>query len=832
MFKQNSYFRILTVVLGIFMGLGILHGQNYTPLPGSPLANHEHPRIFFTDDMLQSVISPYIINYESADFQTFINTLDGHFSDSPSSKTRNYLLLDTKSYAFLSYAVHSGYFNSFSFGHTAAQYAAKAYEHALEVESKIRSGSLNDNHNSPNFTSDSEGGYVNLTPAVVYDWCFDYLTQAQKEQIADLLIYQYDNRDNETYPGGKTKLDNNRIAFAHAGASGALAIWGDNLGGNRVNKAQDMMNMIQEIWIDRIWKMADHAFERAAGWGEGCSYFFLSHKSAIWFTAAASSAFGQNLFKEYKWLHDAPLFMWFYKFPSFVNGEWQNYFVHRSDDGSLWNWDDNYTREFVHAIVANIKLQDPDSAGFYKWMVEDSHYPVGENGISDIRLYWLFYKFLWGIKDVSKKDYQQVGIKNSYRFALGDAVFQSAHNDTTATQVQFFTPKYFQRSHAHSDGASLNIWKYGTLLLDGWNSKSGFDLPKADATGRPIAHNVLALYPSGGDPTYPYYYGINEGADSWYHPDNQPGGKNHVGDVLAIDLEGNNYDFIDYDYTRSYKGTNFVNHARRAVIYLRNTSGSQNNEEYVLVYDKVNVTDPTIKKRWLGHFAFRPVNVDGSWNQQAPGFWTDTQGSILEVSNTYANAHGRLFLKVLEPNNYQLRLRGGDDGSNYYWFVDAEGNDLTERGPFDDWAAFWVGSYRVEIEDLANSNISHYLVAMQIGDANTLNSMVSVEKIETGSFLGALINKDRVAFFNKSDSPAANIGYNFTSNKMVKHLITGLEQGLYFVKVDGNLISGINTFVGENGVLYFEYQGGGNFVISKSGDTIPPQNPQGIEIQP
>jgi hypothetical protein len=815
MFKY--YLRIHFIVIVLIWTTSSLLAQ-FTPPPGSPLANHEHPRLFFTDSMLQN-IATYVDTFEVSNFQTFISILDGLYNNSPSSKTRNYLLLDTKNYAFLSCAVHSGYFSDndlFTFTYTADQYAQKAYDHAMEIKNRVMTEYIEDNHNSQNFKSDDEGGYVNLAIAVAYDWCYNYLTQTEKENLVNFMIYQYDNRNDDVYPGGKTKLDNNRIAYAHAGASGGLAIWGDSLEIAIESKVQNMLDMIQEIWIDRIWKMGDHAFENTTGWGEGPGYFFLSCKSAIWFTAAASSALGQNLFKEYKWLHNVPLFLWFSKFPMSINGEWHDYFFHRYDDGDLAQWESSL--ELIICLANQLKSIDPDSAGFYRWMLEDSKYPISENSLSDTRLFGLFYNFLWGIKDITKKDYKQLDIKNSYKFGLGNNIFQSAQNDYAATQVQFFTPKYYQRSHAHSDHSSINIWKYGTLLLDAWNKKNGFDLPKASLhTGQPISHNLLALYPSGGGTEYPHAPDINEGADAYYDSDNQPGGANNIGNVLAIDLEGENYDYVDYDYTRCYKGVNFVNFIRRAVIYIRDpNTPNYKDEEYVVVFDQIDVTDPTIKKRWLGHFAFMPENVNGLWNKVSPGFWTDTTGSILKISNTYANAHGRMFLKVLSPENYQLRLRGGNEGDNYYWFVDAEGNDLTERGPFDDWAAFWVSSYRLEIEDQSLSNVSHYLTTMQIGDANTLNSMVPVQKIATNNFVGALINEDRVAFFNTANTPQTSISYVLNSNKTVKHVLTGLLQGTYNLEVNGNTIPGINTTVDEDGVLYFEYNGGGEFHLQHS----------------
>ena len=813
MFKY--YFQIRFIVLILISIINLLFAQ-FVPPPGSPLANHVHPRLFFTHGTLQK-IATYINTYEAGNFQTFINTLDGIYQTNPSQKERNFLLLDAKSYSFLCYAIQSGYFNNYSFDYTAAQYADKAYQHGVEIDSQIRSGQMKDDNDLSGILTSSEGGYVNLSLGIIYDWCYSNLTQAEREFLAKTMEYKYDTRNPEVYPGAKTKLDNQVTGRAHSGAVGGLAIWGDPLGNVTAEKAQLMLDMVGEVWVDRIWETGEHVFEEYAGWSEGPDYFLLSHTNIFWFTAAASTALNQTIVNDYKWLRTVPLYCWFSLFPMHVTGGSHVFYRHRNDAIDLLEWSNSGTRGQISGTSALLKSADPNLAGFYKWIIEDSHYPIPENVFNDIRVFWLFDKFLWGIKDISVKTPEQEGIANAYRFGLGDVIIKSELNSESATEIQFFTPKYHIQSHYHQDNGSFNVWKYGTLILDGGCQKSGGGLPKSQSTSTPIYHNVLALYPPGGNPLYAYDMNINESADSFTDPANQPGGANNVGNVIAMDLQNNAFKYVDYDYTRSYKGENYVNRIRRAVIYITDPSApNYQNEEYLLVYDKAEVDSPDIKRRWLAHFPSRPEIINGNWNPVSSGFWTFNSQNILAVSNTYGDAHGKIFIKLLEPDNIQYRLRGGNDGSNYHWFVDANGTDLTERGPFNDWAAFWVGSYRLEIEDEANSTQSQFLTAMQIGDANTLNSMVSVQKVTANNFVGALINGDRIAFFNTANTPRTAITYTFNSNKTVRHIVTGLFPGAYNLEVNGNSISGINTTVDEKGVLYFEYDGGGEFHLQNS----------------
>jgi hypothetical protein len=406
-------------------------------------------------------------------------------------------------------------------------------------------------------------------------------------------------------------------------------------------------------------------------------------------------------------------------------------------------------------------------------------------------------------------------LKSAYRFGLGDIILRSDLSTQDATKITFATPKYHLHRHFHQDNGSFTIFKYGTLALDAGATKGRGDLAKSNQSRGPIYHNMLALYPPGGSPIYSYSMNIDDSADAYDDAANQPGGRNHVGDVLALRFEPDIFDFVDYDYTRSYLGENYALRMRRKLLYIRDPNApNYTNQEFLLIFDDTKVNDPDIRRRWLLHTPSAPEILDGSWKKESAGFWTASKGSLIKVSSTLMNAHGRMFVKILSPEKYQLRLRGGNEGEQYYWFTDAEGNDLAQRGPFNEWSAFWLGTHRLEIEDLSGDSTSQYLTVMQIGDANTLSEMAETEKIESGDFIGAFINKDRVAFFNRTTTPDDTLAYKIKSSKTVRHYITGLEPGDYAVQKDGKKISKIT--VKEDGTLYLEYKGGGNFAIEQS----------------
>ncbi len=792
--------------------------QHFTPPSGSPLAQKQHPRLFFTKNSFAD-LAQYIIKYEPADFQTYIGETEKAFAENTPNKNRNYLLLDAKNLAFLSYARASGIFTNYEFPHTAAEYAQKAFEHAQEIHRRMFSADrLNETTHCSSFDSKSEGGYVNLALAMVYDWCYDFLDLSQKQLIADALIKQFKDRKDEVNPRQKIKLGLTLLVHCHQAGVGGVTFWGDPLGAKYEKIAREMLDMTKAVWIDRVFAMGEKVFEGKGGWSEGANYFSGSSMHVNVMAAALSSTFGENLFEKYHWIKDLPRYVYYYLLPMEIrDGKDSAYYAQRNATVDIRDWNSNGALRQVVPAIANLKNIEPERAGFYRWFIEDSRFRISPAQFTESmvpRLHWLFFKFLWGYKDVPKIDGKQFNLPASDRFGLGDVILLSDLYSDNATKINFHTPTYSLPRHSHEDNAAIAIFKYGTLALDAGIPKGNSSLPKSRKTRTAIFHNKLAFYPPGDSPLYSYSAKSLDEADAPTDPENQPGGRNQMGELLALHFEPGIFDFADYDYTRNYKGENYVKRIRRALIYFRDPNApNYSDQEYLLVFDDAEVTEAVIKRRWLLHTPQHPNLLDGHWQPQGDGFWTSESGSTLEISNTLLNAHGKLFVKVLAPQTYQLRLRGGNVGKKYFWFTDAEGKDLTKRGPFTDLGAFWAGTHRLEIEDETPGASSIYLTAMQIGDANTLKQMVEVKRIDADNFIGAMLNGERLGLFNKTENAKNSVSYSAGSDKTIQHVVTGLNSGKYQIFQNSRLLLTAN--VAENGVLFFSSNNGGNFKIQQ-----------------
>ncbi len=809
----------------IFLQIALvpLSAQHFQPPAASPLAQKVHPRLFFTPESFAEV-ARYIRQYEMADFQKYIAETEQAFVGDLPGKDRNYLLLDAKNLAFLCYAQASGQFPEVEFLHPPDAYAQRAFEHAREIHRRtFDDKKFNEKAHCNSFGSGGEGGYINLALALVYDWCYDYLSLPQKRRIADALIEQYRQRDKDVNPGQKIKLGLTLLAQCHQAGVGGLTFWGDPLGPEYRAIAQEMLDMTHAVWVERVFEMGEHALEGAGGWSEGANYFSGGSLHCYMMAGVLSSALGENFFAKYRWLGDLPRYLFFYQLPMKISdGKTRAHYSQRNDTVDIRDWSPYGALQMIQPVTASLKTADPQTAGFYRWIVAESRYRIDQPALFDTlepRLYWLFFKFLWGTKDVPLVDAAQFGLQTSYRFGLGDVILLSDWHSEAATKINFYTPTWSLPRHADEDNGAFVIFKYGTLALDAGIAKGNSKLPKSEKTRTAIYHNKLVFYQPGarGAQYYGYSSQTYDGADSPHDPANQWGGHNQIGEVKALRFAPGVFDFVDYDYTRAYKGESYVTHIRRALLYFRDPSAPDySDREFVLIFDDAEVSDPSVIRRWLLHTPTRPQLHGTAWQPQGDGFWlaasSGNAGEIIEVTNTLLNAHGKLFAKILAPSDYQLRLRGGNTGKKYFWFTDAEGGDLTKRGPFDDWGAFWAGTHRLEVEDRSGGDISNYLVVLQIGDARTLNKMAPVEKIETPTHTGALINRNRLALINRSAAAVTAVSYSLAADAETAHVIAGLKPGKYSVMQNGNRLQ--DVAVASDGVLYFT-AGGGQITVTR-----------------
>jgi hypothetical protein len=754
-----------------------LNAQTFVPQPNSPIAKGEHPRLFVTAAGV-AAMRERIKTYYRADFQNYINDLD-NFYNAPAGVGNlaewNEIFATARSFALL-YQVDPAA-GGMTAQHSEKEYGAKALELGLYLAQNLPNDWGELHHGASNLTT-GDGGLASLALQIVYDWTYDLSTVEQRRALASRLITMWDNR----YNSAKVKLENHYAANVHVYA-GALCFYGDNdLGAAYVTSAKKMMDSFQDVFIERQLGVAAKLFEGSSDWMEGDSYSADAYIGMMMLAGAAGSALGENFFAANPWLRDAPYYIYYGITPMPYKGEY--YFTQHNTCSGLTGRN-RHTSAIMNMAAASSAATDPNLAAFAAWFCEKSPYGlrVDDYAYYEPHIYDFFYKFVFGTRSVPKKSPDEAGIPLS--FHLGQMhVMRSDHGFDDATLIQFFSPQYwYQNGHNEEENGSFNLHRFGPLVIAATCTKNaGSGIPRADEGKGMAQNNVLGL---GPDKELSLEMGnISDEEDTPQHF--AIGANTHIGTVEAREYRPGLYDYVNYNYSRSYKGGSKATLARRALVYLRGAV----NHEFVVVMDHVESKQD---KYFVIH---TPVDIEvagGTWNAAGNGHWTSTAKAV-KVANRLDRSHGQMYLTSVLPSNATLHKFGGP-GYEWVW---ADGSPVSYSGAFGEIARYLFSDHTLQVRSPENL----FLTVMQIGEANTIGERAAVENISGASWIGALLEKERLVIFSKDEKPLANFSYSLNSAKAVKHLVAEVDKRReYVVSKNGAALAKGTT--GANGTISF-----------------------------
>ncbi|KAA3618752.1 MAG: hypothetical protein DWQ05_07260 [Calditrichaeota bacterium] len=746
----------------------------------SPFARNEHPRLFFTQKTLPEV-RQRIIRFYKTDFQNFVAHMNRLMPVIPGGKglsDYNDLAGAARSFAFLA-VIDPASVGQSSAVMSSQKYAQKALQIAEYICSELPDDWKEEHHGASNLAT-RKGGVASLALQVVYDWTFQFSTLQQRQRIADKLILFWDNR----YNSRKVKLENHYAANVHIYA-GALGFFGDkDLGQHRQAKAAAMMDSFHDVFIRRQLQVSERLFEGSSDWIEGEGYAMDGYIGIMLLAGAAGPALGQNLFHEYSWFRYSPYWVYFSAMPWPYKKDY--YFTQHNTGGCMAvnTWQPS---AMMSLAAANLVKTDPVLSGLAAWIVARSPYghPVDSYRYYEPHNFDLFYKFLYGVKHVPKLSPSQVDMDLSVHLGQGYA-FRSDHHQTDATLIQFTAPMFwYDNGHNEQDHGAIGIYKFGTLAVNSVHGKSaGKDIPRAGRPDKSMAfNNVLGI---GPDKEVRLEIGRIKKVDE--PEDFQLGKVSQAGEVEARRFEKNQFDYVNYNYTKSYKGGNKASLARRALVYLR----GQTNDEFLLVMDRVKSPN---KKYFLLHTPENIIAEEKSWFPVGTGHWI-TPARKLSVTNRLAGAHGKMIISSLWPKKSEIHKFGG---TGREW-VFADGTPVEfDASRFGERAQFLLGNHNLQIR----SDEGLFLTVMQIGDANTLQQSAEIKPLSGSGWFGALIDRSRVVIFSQTENPLRKVSYSLSHSGQTRHVITELPKNIkYRVRRDRKIIAQGTT--GQHGSVFFE----------------------------
>jgi hypothetical protein len=781
---------LLTVFIFVFLfktAVAFTPNENTIYSASSPLANAEHPRLFVSKSSLPSLIAK-IQRYYHSDFQKFVAHMDNLFNTPPLSGELdewNHLFGVTRAFAFL-YLVDPASIGGINAAHSRDDYGRKAVECALFIAQNLPNDWKEEHNGAKNLSTD-EGGLASLALQIAYDWTFQITSVEERRQFADRLMMMWDNR----YDNDKVKLENHYTANAHVYA-GALCFFGDtDLGTSYAAKSQEMMDSFQKVFLVGQLGVAEKLYEGSSDWIEGDSYSLDAFTSIMLLAAAAESATGIQYFHNNPWLHDAPYFLYYNMMPKPYNGE---YYYSQQNTGSVAAVRNSDTSQIWSIIAAMFADYDANLAGFAAWFCEQSNYGLAVENYQHYssHLHDVFYKFLFGARHIQPRSPSEAGVPLSVHLGQMHAM-RSDHRYDDATLIQFFSSKYwYENGHNESEQGSFNIHRFGPLAISAANSKNSGDLiPKVERNGKGyVLNNVLGL--KDNDIELSVELGrvrAKDMDDPNYFQDGSPA---QIGEVTAREMTPT-YDYINYDYSRSYYGGYRTFLARRALVYLR---GPVNNE-YVVVMDRL---DSSLEKYFVLHTPVDLQAVDGSWQSAGNGHWTSSARTF-NVVNRINQAHGQMYLTSVFPQNTEMHKFGGP-GYEWVW---ADGTRLDyDPNDFSEFASYILSDHTLQIRSQEN----HFLTVMQIGDANTMGAQAPVVSLEGPNWFGTLLNEERLVIFSKTENSLTELTYTISSQKSVAHLLTELKPNQAYSVMKGSSLL-ITAIASANGTLTFTDHPGG-----------------------
>ena len=370
--------------------------------------------------------------------------------------------------------------------------------------------------------------------------------------------------------------------------------------------------------------------------------------------------------------------------------------------------------------------------------------------------------------------------------------------------------EYNLAEHQHYDSGSFQLYYKGYLATDSGYYQAAvhetLPLPVQNDGNtncdslyanqyqrRTIAHNCITVYDPGEvfyDTTRSYTLendGGQKAPTKWstssglsYFLDENNG--YHVGKVLGHEIGEDevkpDYTYLKGDLSNAYSSK--ISDYERSFMFLN--LKNDENPAALIVFDRVKTSNPEFKKTWLLHTLEEP----------------QTTGSRTVASDTRSGYGGKLTLDTLLPaaDNLSIDKDGGYDtatmsgakvGDTVYWAAINAG-DRNE-----------AGGWRLEVSPKNASDTDYFLNVLQVGEGEPLD----VSLIETDTHAGAVI-ADRVTVFAKDKNRTKeNVAFSFGGSGTYKITVADLNEGTWQVYANGEYVKDVCVDK-DGGVASFE----------------------------
>ncbi|WP_172251392.1 heparin/heparin-sulfate lyase HepB [Saccharibacillus deserti] len=368
--------------------------------------------------------------------------------------------------------------------------------------------------------------------------------------------------------------------------------------------------------------------------------------------------------------------------------------------------------------------------------------------------------------------------------------------DSKAVVAEMKVGEYHTNNHDHLDPGAFQMYYKGSLAVDSGVYASYGDKHDVNYYKRTIAHNSMLIYDGKEEFKLWGEKRSNDGGVQWpaqgveplYNTELQPPeqGKESVYKIASVagqqfgpDLIKPDYTYLKGDLTKVYASK--VSKYNRSFVFLN--LKDDDHPAAMIVYDRVDSTNEQFKKYWLLHSEEKPL----------------VEGNVTTVTRSAYGYNGKLVNTTLLPSEENLNINpvGGKE-NEYSVFGENYESSAAGKGNLE------PGSWRVEISPKEQKKEDHFLNVMQVMDNEDGPDPLAVEMIDLDSMVGAKI-ADRVALFSKSgDRLSGTVTLKIPgSEDYLQYVVTDLKAGYWSVKREGAASAEQIEVTEDGGVLSF-----------------------------
>lgn len=605
--------------------------------------------------------------------------------------------------------------------------------------------------------------------ACVYDWCYDLLTEAEKQAFVN-EFQRIAGLTQAGYPAG------GNIAPIGSGAEEGCILTAQLPAGLAIyDEVPEMFDAAAQMFLESFKPARDYYYPGHAH-PQGDSYInrLVYDMFASWLFRRMGEGNVLSVEQQY-----VPYAIIYNRRPDYRQ-------MRRGDTFDLVG---HYGDKRLLSMLTGTYYEDP-----YLMQMADEEISASFNDLSEV------FHLIFRKPGLAKSPISQLPLTKYFAEPIGEMVMRTGWNmgwpSNDAMIFMRLGGTYFH-GHQHRDMGTFQIYYKGPLATVSGVYQSGDTGAGSehweDYYHQTLSHNGLLIF-DPNEAVQPTYHKVNDGGQRMPNNGFYPRSYNldslyKLGEVKSRDFgpDANDpdYGYLSGNITNAY--TEKVSLVTRSMVAMNLRDSTY--PAALITFDRIKSTRPEFKKTWLLHSHQEPL-IDGKTitivNNQSfnmfDGAWSEQNWS------------GKVVAESLLPHDAEIVSIGGPGYE--FWVESVRRNYAVSWYENDE-----PGAWRVEVSPSSQQTWDNFLHVMTVMDQTTAHGP-DVELIENDKIAGIML-LNRAVIFSKSDEMLDAVSFPLPSDGITHVLVCDLKPGPWTVRRGDDVIFRADVGEDEN-VLYFQ----------------------------